>query len=170
MKDAITLNQFRNPANPKAHYETTAREIYSALDGKIDYFVAGAGSGGTYSGIMRYFKEKDEDITGVLADPIGSTMGGGEHGDYNIEGIGNDFIPDTMEMKYVDKVIKISDDDSFSASRLLAKKEGIFAGSSSGGALSAALKLAAELGEKRANIVVLFPDRGDRYFSKGLYE
>ena len=119
---------------------------------------------------MRYFKEKDEDITGVLADPIGSTMGGGEHGDYNIEGIGNDFIPDTMDMKYVDKVIKISDDDSFSASRLLAKKEGIFAGSSSGGALSAALKLAAELGEKRANIVVLFPDRGDRYFSKGLYE
>lgn len=170
IKDAITLNQFRNPANPKAHYETTAREIYSALDGKIDYFVAGAGSGGTYSGIMRYFKEKDENILGVLADPIGSTMGGGEHGDYNIEGIGNDFIPDTMEMKYVDKVIKISDGDSFSASRLLAKKEGIFAGSSSGGSLSAALKLAAELGEKRANIVVLFPDRGDRYFSKGLYE
>ena len=168
--NAITLNQFRNPANPQAHYDTTAREIYSALDGKIDFFVAGAGSGGTYSGIMRYFKEKDENITGVLADPVGSTMGGGEHGDYNIEGIGNDFIPDTMSMNYVDKVIKISDQDAFSASRLLAKKEGVFAGSSSGGALAAAVKLAKSLGEKRANIVVLFPDRGDRYFSKGLYE
>ena len=168
--NAITLNQFRNPANPKAHYDTTAREIYSALDGKIDFFVAGAGSGGTYSGIMRYFKEKDENITGVLADPVGSTMGGGEHGDYNIEGIGNDFIPDTMSMNYVDKVIKITDQDAFSASRLLAKKEGVFAGSSSGGALAAAVKLAKSLGEKRANIVVLFPDRGDRYFSKGLYE
>ena len=168
--NAITLNQFRNPANPKAHYDTTAREIYSALDGKIDFFVAGAGSGGTYSGIMRYFKEKDENITGVLADPVGSTMGGGEHGDYNIEGIGNDFIPDTMSMNYVDKVIKITDQDAFSASRLLAKKEGVFAGSSSGGALAAAVKLAKSLGEKSANIVVLFPDRGDRYFSKGLYE
>ena len=168
--NAITLNQFRNPANPQAHYDTTAREIYSALDGKIDFFVAGAGSGGTYSGIMQYFKEKDENITGVLADPVGSTMGGGEHGDYNIEGIGNDFIPDTMSMNYVDKVIKITDQDAFSASRLLAKKEGVFAGSSSGGALAAAVKLAKSLGEKRANIVVLFPDRGDRYFSKGLYE
>ena len=168
--NAITLNQFRNPANPQAHYDTTAREIFSALDGKIDFFVAGAGSGGTYSGIMRYFKEKDENITGVLADPVGSTMGGGEHGDYNIEGIGNDFIPDTMSMKYVDKVIKITDDDAFSSSRLLARKEGVFAGSSSGGALAAALKLAESLGEKSANIVVLFPDRGDRYFSKGLYE
>jgi len=168
--NAITLNQFRNPANPQAHYDTTAREIYSALDGKIDFFVAGAGSGGTYSGIMRYFKEKDENITGVLADPVGSTMGGGEHGDYNIEGIGNDFIPDTMSMNYVDKVIKITDQDAFSASRLLAKKEGVFAGSSSGGALAAAVKLAKSLGEKSANIVVLFPDRGDRYFSKGLYE
>ncbi len=168
--NAITLNQFRNPANPQAHYDTTAHEIYSALDGKIDFFVAGAGSGGTYSGIMRYFKEKDENITGVLADPVGSTMGGGEHGDYNIEGIGNDFIPDTMSMNYVDKVIKITDQDAFSASRLLAKKEGVFAGSSSGGTLAAAVKLAKSLGEKRANIVVLFPDRGDRYFSKGLYE
>ena len=168
--NAITLNQFRNPANPQAHYDTTAREIYSALDGKIDFFVAGAGSGGTYSGIMQYFKEKDENITGVLADPVGSTMGGGEHGDYNIEGIGNDFIPDTMSMNYVDKVIKITDQDAFSASRLLAKKEGVFAGSSSGGALAAAVKLAKSLGEKSANIVVLFPDRGDRYFSKGLYE
>lgn len=89
---AVSLKQFENPANPLAHYETTGPEIYSALDGKIDYLVSGSGSGGTYSGIMRYLKEKNPKINGILADPIGSTMGGGEHGDYNIEGIGNDFI------------------------------------------------------------------------------
>mgnify|MGYP004465922637 CR=1 FL=1 len=109
---AVSLKQFENPANPLAHYETTGPEIYSALDGKIDYLVSGAGSGGTYSGIMRYLKEKNPKINGILADPIGSTMGGGEHGDYNIEGIGNDFIADTMDMSLVDKVIKITDDDA----------------------------------------------------------
>lgn len=164
---AVSLKQFENPANPLAHYETTGPEIYSALDGNIDYLVAGAGSGGTYSGIMRYLKEKNPKINGILADPVGSTMGGGEHGDYNIEGIGNDFIADTMDMSLVDKVIKITDDDAFGGSRELAKKEGIFAGSSSGGALAAARKLA-ELGAT-GNVVVILPDRGDRYFSKNLY-
>ena len=91
--DAITLKQFQNPANPLAHYETTGPEIYRDMEGKIDYLVAGAGSGGTYSGVVRYLKEKDPSIKGVLADPEGSSMGGGEHADYNIEGIGNDFIP-----------------------------------------------------------------------------
>lgn len=164
---AVSLKQFENPANPLAHYETTGPEIYSALDGNIDYLVAGAGSGGTYSGIMRYLKEKNPKINGILADPVGSTMGGGKHGDYNIEGIGNDFIADTMDMSLVDKVIKITDDDAFGVSRELAKKEGIFAGSSSGGALAAAKKLA-ESGAT-GNVVVILPDRGDRYFSKNLY-
>ena len=164
---AISLKQFENPANPLAHYETTGPEIYSALDGNIDYLIAGAGSGGTYSGIMRYLKEKNPKISGILADPVGSTMGGGEHGDYNIEGIGNDFIADTMDMSLVDRVIKITDDDAFSGSRELAKKEGIFAGSSSGGALAAAKKLIKS--GVNGNIVVILPDRGDRYFSKNLY-
>ncbi len=164
---AVSLRQFKNPSNPLAHYETTGPEIYLLLDGDIDYFVAGAGSGGTYSGVMRYFKEKNSNITGVLADPVGSTMGGGEHGDYNIEGIGNDFIADTMDMTLVDKVIKITDDDAFSGSRELAKREGIFAGSSSGAALAAAKKLIAD--GARGNIVIVLPDRGDRYFSKNLY-
>lgn len=164
---AVSLKQFENPADPLAHYETTGPEIYSALDGNIDYLVAGAGSGGTYSGIMRYMKEKNPKISGILADPVGSTMGGGEHGDYNIEGIGNDFIADTMDMSLVDKVIKITDDDAFGGSRELAKKEGIFAGSSSGGALAEAKKLV-ESGVT-GNIVVVLPDRGDRYFSKNLY-
>ena len=165
---AVSLRQFRNPANPLAHYETTGPEIYRQMDGKIDYFVAGAGSGGTFSGVVKYLKEQDSGITGVLADPYGSTIGGGEHHDYNIEGIGNDFIADTMDITLVDKVIKISDDDAFTASRELAKREGILAGSSSGAALAAAIKLSDEIDE--GNIVTVFPDRGDRYLSKGLYD
>lgn len=166
--DSISLGQFTNMSNPLAHYETTGPEIYDALDGKIDYVVLGAGSGGTYSGILKYLKEKNPNIKGILADPFGSTMGGGKHGDYNIEGIGNDFIADTMDMSFVDDVIKISDVEAFSTSRKLAKKEGIFAGSSSGAAMAAALKLAEKI--HLGNIVVVFPDRGDRYFSANLYD
>ena len=165
---AISLRQFRNPANPLAHYKTTGPEIYSQLDGKIDYFVAGAGSGGTFSGVVKYLKEQNPGIKGVLADPYGSTIGGGEHFDYNIEGIGNDFIADTMDITLVDKVIKITDDEAFNASRDIAKHEGILAGSSSGAAIAAALKLAQEI--DGGNIVTVFPDRGDRYLSKGLFD
>lgn len=165
---AVTLRQFKNMANPRAHYETTGPEIWRDLDGKIDWLVAGAGSGGTYSGVVRYLKEQNPAIRGVLADPVGSTMGGGEHGDYNIEGIGNDFVADTMDMSLVDQVIKIDDNDAFTGARELAKREGIFAGSSSGAALSAAKKLIDS--GARGNIVIILPDRGDRYFSKNLYE
>lgn len=165
---AITLEQFKNQANPLAHYETTGPEIYNDLDGQIDYLIAGAGSGGTYSGVVRYLKEQNSNIKGILADPVGSTMGGGEHGDYDIEGIGNDFIAETMDMSLVDEVVKITDDDAFHGARELAVKEGIFAGSSSGAALAAAKKFA-KSGAK-GNIVIILPDRGDRYFSKKLYE
>ena len=164
---AIALRQFKNPANPQAHYETTGPEIYRDLNGRIDYLVAGAGSGGTYSGVVRYLKEQNPGIRGILADPVGSTMGGGEHADYNIEGIGNDFIADTMDMSLVDEVIKITDDEAFAGARELAAKEGIIAGSSSGAALAAAQKLIAA--GARGNIVAILPDRGDRYFSKGLF-
>ena len=164
---AVSLRQFHNPANPLAHYETTGPEIWRAREGKEDYLVAGAGSGGTFTGIVRYLKEQNPAVQGVLADPVGSTMGGGEHGDYDIEGIGNDFIPDTMDMSLVDQVVKITDNEAFRAVRVLARREGVFAGSSSGGALAAARKLIE--GGARGNIVVVFPDRGDRYFSKGLY-
>lgn len=165
---AISLDQFHNQSNPQAHYETTGPEIYQDLDGQVDYLVAGAGSGGTYSGVVRYLKEQNPSIQGILADPVGSVLGGGEHADYDIEGIGNDFVADTMDLSLVDQVVKITDADAFAGARELARREGIFAGSSSGGALSAALKLA-ESGA-RGNIVVIFPDRGDRYFSKNLYE
>ena len=166
--NSMSLEQFQNPNNPLAHYEGTGPEIYEALDGKIDYYVGGAGSGGTYSGVMKYLREKNPNIKGILADPIGSTMGGGDAACYNIEGIGNDFIPETMDMSLVDEVIKINDEDALKYVRLLAAKEGLIVGSSSGAALDATLKLADRI--EKGNIVTLFSDRGDRYFSKGIFE
>ena len=165
---AISLRQFKNPSNPLAHYETTGPEIYRQLDGRIDYLVAGAGSGGTFSGIVKYLKEQNSNIKGVLADPEGSIIGGGEHKDYDIEGIGNDFIADTMDITLVDKVIKVNDSEAFETVKILAAKEGVIAGSSSGAALAASIKLAQEI--QSGNIVTVFPDRGDRYLSKGLFD
>ena len=166
--DSLALRQFRNMSNPKAHYETTGPEIYKDLGENIDYIVLGAGSGGTFSGTVKYLKERNSNIKAVLADPEGSTIGGGEHHDYNIEGIGNDFIADTMDITLVDKVIKVTDDEAFAGARELAKREGIIAGTSSGAAFAAAKRLAGEV--TGANIVVLLPDRGDRYFSTGLWQ
>ena len=165
---AVMLGQFKNPANPLSHYETTGPEIYWDLEGKIDYFVAGAGSGGTFTGVVKYLKEQNPAIRGVLADPLGSTIGGGEHADYDIEGIGNDFIPETMDISLVDQVIKVSDTEAFAEVKELAAKEGLIVGTSSGAAVAAAKKLI-ENGA-RGNIVTLLPDRGERYFSKHLYD
>jgi cysteine synthase A len=167
LPNAIALGQFENLSNPQAHYLSTGPEIYRDLAGEIDYLVAGAGSGGTFSGIMRYLKEQNPAIQGILADPVGSTIGGGEHAPYAIEGIGNDFIPVTMDMSLVDQVIKITDAEALAGVRTLAREEGIFAGSSSGAALTAAFKLAGRIDS--GHIVVVLPDRGDRYFSKKIY-
>ena len=165
--NSLSLNQFKNEANPLAHYETTGRELYDGLDGQIDYFVAGAGSGGTISGVLKFLKENISEVKGILADPVGSIIGGGQCGTYKIEGIGNNFIPETMEMILVDDVIKINDEEAFDAVKLLAKKEGLIVGSSSGAAFAAALKLAEKI--DKGNIVTIFPDRGDRYFSTDLF-
>ncbi len=164
--DAISLKQFENPANPDVHYRTTGPEIYEALDGQITYFVAGAGSGGTFTGVARYLKEKNPEIKTIVAEPIGSTMGGGEEGCYEIEGIGNNFIPDTMDMSLTDGFIAISDAEALDTVKRLAALEGVIGGSSSGAALAAAIRLAGTL--EQGNIVVVLPDRGDRYFSKGI--
>ena len=166
--NSTALRQFKNQSNPLAHYETTGPEIYKDLNGNIDYIVMGAGSGGTFSGVVKYLKEQNPEIKAVLADPEGSSMGGGEHHDYNIEGIGNDFIPETMDISLVDSVIKVNDDEAFAGSRELACKEGILAGSSSGAVYAAAKKLCQSV--KNKNIVIVLPDRGDRYFSTGLWE
>lgn len=165
--NSISLRQFVNQANPLAHYETTGPEIYEDMDGKIDYFVSGAGSGGTFTGVAKYLKERNKNIKAILADPEGSTMGGGIEGCYDIEGIGNNFIPSTMDMKLVDDVIKVSDKEAYDMVKLIALKEGLMVGSSSGAAIAAALKLAEKIEE--GNIVTILPDRGDRYFSKNIY-
>lgn len=166
--NSISLNQFGNESNPLAHYETTGKEIYDDLDGNIDYLVAGAGSGGTFSGALRYLKENIEGVKGILADPIGSTIGGGTEGCYKIEGIGNNFIPETMDMNLVDEVVKIDDEEAFNSARLLAQKEGVIVGSSSGAAISAAIKFIEKIDS--GNVVVILPDRGDRYFSTNLLQ
>lgn len=164
----VVLNQFANPQNPLVHYETTGPEIFEDLNGKVDYLIAGAGSGGTLTGVVRFLKERNKALKCVMADPYGSTMGGGEPGCYAIEGIGNTFMPETMDISLVDEVIKIHDQEALDEVRLLAAKEGVLAGSSSGAALAAARK-AAEQADDGSNIVVILPDRGDRYFSKQLF-
>lgn len=167
IENSLSLKQFENAANPLAHYETTGPEIYEDLDGEIDYLVAGAGSGGTYTGVVKFLKEQNPEIKGILADPAGSLIGGGTEGCYEIEGIGNNFIPDTMDVKLVDEVYKIQDEEAFEAVRKLAANEGLIVGSSSGAAVVAALKLAEKIDS--GNIVAILPDRGDRYFSKNTY-
>lgn len=167
IENSISLRQFENQANPLAHYEKTAPEIYEAMNGEIDYFVSGAGSGGTFAGVVKFLKEKNNNIKAILADPEGSTMGGGIEGCYDIEGIGNNFIPSTMDMNLVDDVIKISDKEAYDMVKLIALKEGLIVGSSSGASLSAALKLADKI--EKGNIITILPDRGDRYFSKNIY-
>ncbi|MFT3951202.1 MAG: cysteine synthase family protein [Oscillospiraceae bacterium] len=164
---AVSLKQFENASNPLAHYQTTGPEIYEQLDGELDFFVAGAGSGGTFSGVARYLKERNPAIRAVLADPVGSVIGGGEHADYDIEGIGNDFIAGTMDTQLMDDVIKVTDAEAIDAVRLLARKEGVIAGTSSGAALAASIKLAQKYSGSR--IVTIFPDRGERYFSKHIF-
>ena len=170
IEGSVIINQFESEGNPRAHYETTGPEIYRQMDGKIDYFVAGAGSGGTFSGVLKFLKEKDPSIKGVLADPYGSIIGGGEHADYDIEGIGNDFIAATMNTDYIDEVVKITDEEAFNMAKELAKREGVIGGSSTGAALTAALRFARTLQdqEREYNIVTLFPDSGERYHSKNL--
>ena len=165
--NSLSLNQFKNEANPLAHYETTGRELYDGLDGQIDYFVAGAGSGGTISGVLKFLKENISEVKGILADPVGSIIGGGQCGTYKIEGIGNNFIQENMDMSLEGDVIKVNDEEAFDAVKLLAKKEGLIVGSSSGAAFAAALKLAEKI--DKGNIVTIFPDRGDRYFSTDLF-
>lgn len=169
---SFSLCQFENPLNPQAHYLTTAKEIYADMQGVrdlapvFDYFIAGAGSGGSFSGIAKYLKEQDCRIKAVLCDPIGSIIGGGVEACANIEGIGNNFIPKTMDTSLIDLVQKISDEEAYQGLKILAREEGILAGISSGACLQACLKLAQEVENKL--IVTLFADDLSRYFSKNL--
>lgn len=162
---AYRPHQFENPNNPLAHYLTTGAEIWSDSEGKVDVFVAGMGTGGTISGVAKYLKEKNPNITIVGADPEGSILSGDRPKSYKVEGIGEDFIPKTFNRQLVDEMVRVSDKESFNMARRLAREEGLLVGGSCGTAVAAAIKYAARLSEPKY-IVVLLPDTGRNYLNK----
>ena len=169
IKGSIIAGQFDNPANPKAHYETTAPEIYNDLNGKVDVFVAGVGTGGTLSGIGIYLKQKNPAIKVIAVEPQSSpVLTKGESGVHKIQGIGAGFVPGNLDTTVYDEVIAVSDDDAFEYARKICKTEGLSVGISSGAALCAAIKIAKREENKGKNIVVLLPDTGSRYLSTEL--
>ena len=159
-------NQYANENNPLSHYESTGPEIWEQTDGKVTHFVTGVGTGGTISGIGRYLKEKNPDVQIVGADPAGSVYSGGTGRPYLVEGVGEDFWPSTYDRDIADRIIEVSDADSFSFTRRLAREEGLLVGGSSGMAAFAAVQLAHEIDDPEAVIVVLLPDSGRGYLGK----
>ncbi len=162
--NAYRPNQYANPANPQSHYETTGPEIWEQTGGRITHFVAGAGTGGTISGVGRYLKEQNPDVQIVAADPEESVYSGGSGRPYLVEGVGEDFWPTTYDPELVDRVIPVSDADSFMTARRVSQEEGLLIGGSCGTAVSAALQVASELGPDDL-VVVLTPDSGRGYLS-----
>ena len=167
--NAFIPSQFDNPANPNIHYLTTGPEIYQQLEGNIDIFVAGVGTGGTISGVGKYLKEKSPDIKVVAIEPAASpVLSKGVAGPHTIQGIGAGFVPNTLDTSIYDEVIAVSNEDAFATSREIAKTEGALVGISSGAAMYGATVLAKREENKGKNIVVLLPDTGERYLSTAL--
>lgn len=167
--DSFIALQFENPANPEFHYETTAQEIYDQMQGRIDAIVIGVGTGGTFSGVSRFLKEKNPRIHTVAVETQGSVLQGNPPGPHKVEGIGVSFVPKTFDREVCDAVIMVSDDDAFATVRDLARKEGVLGGSSSGANVFAALQIAKRLGPGK-RVVTVIPDAAERYLSKNIFD
>ena len=168
--DSFIPGQFVNPSNPKAHFETTGPEIWEDTDGKVDYFVAGVGTGGTITGVGQYLKSKNANVKVVAVEPKSSAvLSTGVAGSHKIQGIGAGFVPDVLDTKVYDEIIPVENDDAFATGKLFGKKEGVLVGISSGAALWAAIEIAKRSENAGKTIVVLLPDTGDRYLSTALF-
>lgn len=169
-KNSFMPSQFNNMANPNAHYLTTGKEIYNDLDGNVDVFIAGVGTGGTVSGVGRYLKENKKTVKVIAVEPSGSPMiSKGEAGPHKIQGIGAGFIPNTLDRSVIDEVITVTNEEAMENARMIAKKEGILVGISSGAALTALLKVASRKESEGKNLVVMLVDTGERYLSSELF-
>ena len=161
--------QFENPANPEMHYRTTAREIWQQMQGKIDALVLGAGTGGTITGVTRYVKERNPGVRSVLVESEGSVLGGGTAAPHKVEGIGNSFMPKILDRSLIYEVVAVTDRDAFATVTLLARREGLLVGGSTGAAAFAAARVTEQIGPGH-KIVTLFPDIAERYVSQGIFD
>ena len=171
IEGSVILDQFDNPSNPKAHYLTTGPEIYKDLNGKVDVFVAGVGTGGTISGVGKYLKEQNKNTKVFAVEPLASAVLSGEKpGPHMIQGIGAGFIPNTLDTNIYDEIIKVANEDAIVFGKIISRTQGLLVGISSGAALFAAVELAKKEEFKGKNIVVVLPDNGDRYLTTKLFE
>ena len=171
MENAVILGQFVNPANPDAHYRTTGPEIWEDTDGTVDIFIAGAGTGGTVSGVGRFLKEKNASVKVIVAEPDKSpVLSGGNPGPHGLQGIGAGFVPEILDTEIYDSISRVTEEEAYAASRLLATREGILTGITSGAALHTAIREARKTENKGKLIVALLPDTGERYLSTPLFD
>ncbi len=166
---SFTALQFENPSNPDFHHQTTAAEIYEQMEGRVDAIVVGIGTGGTFSGVARFMKEKNPAIHCVAVETEGSVLQGGKPGPHKVEGIGSSFVPKTFDRSVCDEIIMVTDKDAFATVAMMARKEGVLGASSAGANVFAAIEVARKLG-KGKRVVTIIPDSAERYMSKNIFE